>query len=146
MGEFANLNKYEQLLQVYRENLLKALAHLEYSYNKINDRKISSSARDEESLEIWESFTSRFSRVIDLFLTKYLRTYVLLNDVGFEGSLRDFVNQAEKLHLIQDARLWMSYRAYRNIAAHEYNNADLTRFLQSILDATKSVIQIKNKL
>lgn len=34
---------------------------------------------------------------------------------GFSGSLRDFVNQAEKLGYIENAETWMGIRELRNI-------------------------------
>ena len=87
----------EEILKGYGEKLRKALKHLRYSYNKVRCIPADPSKLDEEQLAAWESFSARFARVVDLFLTKYLRALVLKNDPGFEGSLRDFANQVEKL-------------------------------------------------
>ena len=54
-------------------------------------------------LETWESFVSRFARVADIFLSKYLRAYVLREDPGFRGSMLDYINEGEKLGLLDDA-------------------------------------------
>ncbi len=92
------------VIQEYAKKLKKALEHLRYSHNKVRRLPADSSKLDEEQLETWESFAARFARVVDLFLTKYLRAVVLQDDPGFEGSLRDFVNQAEKIGLIGSAQ------------------------------------------
>ncbi|MFH1727494.1 MAG: hypothetical protein ABIA04_03655 [Pseudomonadota bacterium] len=108
------------LLKDYARMLSKALQHLEYSYNKVVKLPADVKNLDEESLETWESFSSRFTRVVDLFLTKYLKARVLVEDPGFDGTLRDYVNMGEKLELVEDADLWMELRELRNISAHEY--------------------------
>ena len=94
----------DRVSQEYAKKLKKALEHLRYSHNKVRRLPTDSSKLDEEQLETWESFSARFARVVDLFLTKYLRAVVLQDDPGFEGSLRDFVNQAEKIGLIGSAQ------------------------------------------
>ncbi len=137
---------YQQLLSISRQKLLKALRHLEYSYNKIQKLPVDATQLDEESLETWESFSARFARVVDIFLTRYLRAYVLTNDPGFEGTLRDFVNQGEKLGVIEDARAWMSIRELRNITAHDYSENDLTQFFERLKKETPRLLTIKAKM
>ena len=65
--------------------LQRAITHLRYSYNKIINLPLPEqlSQFDEELLETWESFAARFSRVTDIFLTKYIRTLILQDDPGF---------------------------------------------------------------
>ena len=62
----------EQFLQEQKNKLLKAIAHLEYSYSKIINLPTELDELNEETLETWESFAARFCRVADVFLTKYL--------------------------------------------------------------------------
>ncbi|MGE3921154.1 MAG: hypothetical protein AB7F64_09555 [Gammaproteobacteria bacterium] len=140
------MNNKEQLKLNYKQKLEKAITYLEYSYNKINKIKLPYITNDPEELEIWESFCARFSRVVDLFLTKYIRAAILLHDPGFEGTLRDFVNQAEKLNLLDNADQWMSLRELRNINAHEYTESDLSKFLERLYIETPFILTIKNKL
>lgn len=122
--------EYERLLEVQRRKLVKALRHLQYSYNKILNLPEEVEKLDDESLETWESFAARFSRVAEMFMTKYLRTLVLMHDPGFSGSLRDFVNKGEKLGIVDDAEAWMSIRELRNISAHDYTEEELTNFFK----------------
>lgn len=137
---------YVDLLASSSQKLLKALQHLEYSYKKIKTLTIEVKEMDEENLETWESFAARFARVADIFLSRFIRAYVLNNDPGFEGTLRDFVNQAEKLQIIDDARAWMAIRELRNITAHDYSEKDLTQFFKRIKDEAPRLLKIKGML
>lgn len=136
----------QEFLEYQKQKLLKALAHLEYSYKKILSLPESPDLLNEETLETWESFSTRFARVTDVFLTKFLRAYVLQQDPGFSGSLRDFVNQAEKLGLVDNTISWMSIRELRNISAHEYTDKDLAMFFKRLKQETPLLLSIKEKL
>jgi hypothetical protein len=134
------------LIDQYKSNLMKALGHLEYSFGKVQSLPTSPDLLDDESLETWESFTARFARVIDFFLTKYMRAVVIKDDPGFTGSLRDIVDQGEKLGLIGHADKWMEYRGFRNSVAHEYQDLEFKIFLESIRECCKDVLRIKDLL
>jgi hypothetical protein len=136
----------EQFLQEQRNKLLKAIEHLDYSYKKIIKLPIDPSTLDEEELETWESFAARFCRVTDLFLTKYLRAFVLLEDPAFNGSFRDFLNQGEKLALLDQTEIWMAIRELRNITAHEYTEKDLAIFFTRLRDEAPRLIALKGML
>lgn len=138
--------KLKQLQQDHKEQLLKAIRHLEYSYHKVLQLTVDIDALDEEALETWESFAARFSRVADIFLTKYIRASVLLQDPGFSGTFRDFLDQAEKLTLLEKVDLWMGIRELRNISAHEYTEKDLSIFFQRIRTEAPHLIKIKTIL
>ena len=136
----------ERISQDYAKKLKKALEHLRYSHDKILRLPTDSSKLNEGQLETWESFSARFSRVVDLFLTKYLRTVVLQNDPGFDGSLRDFVNQAEKIGLIESAQRWMAIRELRNITAYEYADEDLKGYFEQTRKLAGELLRIEKIL
>lgn len=136
----------DHILLEHAKRLKKALAHLRYSHKKVRGLPADSSKLDEEQLETWESFSARFSRVVDLFLTKYMRSLVLKDDPGFEGTLRDFVNQGEKIGLIQSAERWMAIRELRNITAHEYTDEDLTEYFKKLRKSADEVLKIERIL
>lgn len=140
------MTSYEKLLNSSKQKLLKALSHLEYSYCKIMTLPHDVPTLDEETLATWESFCARFARVAEIFLTRYLRSYILYADPGFAGTLRDFVNQGEKLGIIDDARAWMSIRELRNIAAHDYSENDLTQVFIRLKNETPRLLALKDKL
>ncbi|MEI8055161.1 MAG: hypothetical protein WCH10_04075 [bacterium] len=137
------MTDYEMLLNTQRHRLKKALAHLAYSYKKTADIKFDPEKSDDESLEVWESFAARFSRVADMFLARYLRIQILKNDPGFSGSMRDFVNQGEKLGLIDNATAWMVIRELRNITVHDYSEEDLALFFQRLRQECPRLLAIK---
>ena len=127
-------------LIIQTRKLSKALDYLEYSYNKVLTLPIHVEQLDPESLEVWESFAARFSRVSDLFLSRYLRTRVLINDPGFAGTLRDFLNQAEKMGIIEQSEMWMGIRELRNITAHDDSEEDLEQFFGTIKTRMSEII------
>lgn len=140
--QYSLMTDFKKLIDDYSRKLQRNLKHLEYSYNKTN--KYGFSNLSENELESWESFSSRFSRVVDIFLTKYLRTLVLENDPGYTGSLRDYVNQAEKLRFIDEANTWMELRELRNITAHDYTETELSEHFENIREKTPLVLKIKD--
>lgn len=97
-------------------------------------------------LETWESFAARFSRVSEIFLTRYLRTLILSDDPGFTGTLRDFMNQAEKLGIIDRTDTWMEIRAFRNMAAHDYSEKDLAQFFNALRQHCPKLLSIRQSL
>lgn len=137
--------KTDDLLQAYKRKILKSLDHLEYSFKKVQ-RISPGPLLSDDQLETWESFAARLSRSVDLFLTKYLRLRIKREDPGFDGSLRDYCNLAEKLGIIDDANAWMSLRELRNSNVHDYEEDELVGFHQSLLHAAPSVLSVRSQL
>lgn len=137
---------FDKLLAQYRSQIEKGIAHLSYSYEKVEHLSPSLDSLSTEQMESWEGFVARFSRVSDIFLAKYVRTYVLKGDPAFRGSLRDFVDQAEKLQLIEDAEKWMLIRELRNAAAHEYTESKLGEDFKRMRELAPLLISLKDKL
>ncbi len=135
----------EKLLSLYRLKIQKALKHLDYSYQKVQTLSLGSDFSEEE-LETWESFSARLSRVVDLYLTKYLKLKVKIEDPAFDGSLRDYCNFGEKIGLIDDVEKWMELRELRNSTAHDYTDEDLSRFFERIRQCAPRALLIASKL
>lgn len=138
--------KQQNLLAAQKRKLQKALQHLSYSYAKVQKLPTTIESLSDENLETWESFAARFSRVSDLFLTQYLRSLILADDPGFSGTLRDFVNQGEKLGIIDSAQEWMSIRELRNITAHEYSEEDLAAFFVKLREKCPKLLKLLSTL
>lgn len=136
----------DRVLRMHADKLRKALEHLRYSHRKVRRLPADPSKLDDEQLEAWEGFSARFARVVDVFLTRYVRSVVLRDDPGFEGTLRDFVNQAEKIGLIESAERWMAIRELRNIAAHEYTDQELAEYFTQSRKLADSVLRIERIL
>lgn len=137
------MSNYEALLTVQRRQLSKAIIHLEYSYKKIQNLPFNPDMLNEETMETWESFAARFSRVADMFLMRYLRTQIMSSDPGFSGSMRDFVNQGEKLGFLDDASAWMNIRELRNVVAHDYSEEELAYFFERLKKECPRLLAIK---
>lgn len=139
------MDKNQKYLRKIQDQLLKALVHLEYSYQKVLVLPTNPNELDEETLETWESFAARFSRVVDIFLMRVLKAQIKFNDPGFDGTLRDYLNQAEKLNLIDNTADWLELRELRNITAHEYNDKGLTNFLEKLRTSCPKLLILKNQ-
>ena len=137
---------YSALLKDTSVKLEKALVHLEYSFRKVQKLPDDLSKMDEEAMETWESFSSRFSRVSDIFTMQFIRTRVAIDEPGFKGSTRDYLNKAEKLNLISDAKTWVTIRELRNVEAHEYNDDDLTAFYRKLKSLCPELLAIRKIL
>ncbi len=131
------------LFNDYCQQLKKALSYLEYSYAKVQKLPVHMAELDQETLQAWEGFSARFSRVADIFLSKYVRTYVAEKEPGFRGSMRDIINMGEKLSLLDDADAWVEIREMRNVTAHEYSDAAFDAYIGNLLRLTPHLINIK---
>lgn len=138
------MTDYQAILNETSGKLLKALDHLEYSYKKVQTLPDDLSSMDDEQMETWESFSSRFSRVSDIFIKQYLRAKVAIEEPGFKGTTRDYLNQAEKLSLIEDAQQWVHIRELGCVEDQEFENETLTNFFKTIKDKCPILLSIRN--
>jgi len=130
------------LKEQIRKDLSAAIKHLKYSFEKIQRLDLlGKSSWNEEELETLESFSSRFARVADIFISKFLRFRLSEEDPGFRGSLIDSLNMAEKAGLIEDAKTWMRVRSLRNVAAHDYAADDLLKLYQELFTLTPTLLK-----
>lgn len=133
-------------LEEYKQSILKSLKYLKQSYEEIQSLPLDLKNASSETLKSWESYVARFARVSDIFLMKYIRARILLEDPGFEGTFKDHLNKAEKLGLIEDAHQWMDIREVRNQATHEYTEKELEPYLKKIKELTPLVLAIEEKI
>lgn len=140
------MTDFETLLREYRNQIIKTLEHLAYSYGKVQHLTASIDQLSSEDLETWEGFVSRFARASDIFLAKYLRTRVLQGDPAFRGSLRDFVDQAEKMGVIDNADEWMGIRELRNLSTHEYTTEGLSKHFENLRKLAPKILGLKAKI
>jgi len=122
--------------------LVKAKAHLVYSYAKVTKLQLTQDA-DEEALETLESFSIRFARYSDLIISRYLRLLILEKDPAFKGSVIDLLNSAEKLGWIDSSATWFRIRELRNSAAHEYLLEDYLVIYTELIKLTPHLLKVK---
>ena len=73
----------------------------------------------EENKIVLEALTARFSRRLDFFLNKLLRTVDII-EITDEGSILDRVNRFKKRGVLDDDTDWRVLKDLRNKIAHEY--------------------------
>ncbi len=101
---------------------------------------------NDSELEAWDSFAARFARTSDIFLTKYVKAYVLQDDPAYDGGFHDQLNKAEKLGLIENTELWMDIRELRNATVHEYSDQDLEKIFEKFRKYTPLLLALAKKL
>ncbi len=126
------------------ESVKKAQGHLSYSFNKIKTLKLEEiEGADEELLETLESFSSRFSRLSDIVISKYLRFLTYEADPGFRGTVIDTLNLAEKQGWIDSAKNWRRIRELRNVAAHEYTSEEYAKLYSELIGLAPILLKFK---
>ncbi len=85
-----------------------------------------------EEMESFDSLTSKFNRTSDLYTQKVLITIWSLLHEPFLPFI-DFMNQSEKLGLIDDAELIITIRDLRNQIAHEYIPEAITALVPDVI-------------
>lgn len=134
----------ELLLDQAKGELEKSLVYLDYSFQKTKTLNLTlSTLEDNLLLETLEALVARFSRTTDIFLSRYIRTYVLIQEPGFRGTTLDFLNQAEKLNLISSVATWAEIKELRNSAAHEYLAENLLISFKKIIAFTPLLLSLK---
>jgi hypothetical protein len=142
-NEGDSMTLQQQLLIQTAQDLLQAVKRLNKSYKKIEFLSTDLDQLDDEMLEAWESFVSRFARTSDIFMSRYLRTWVSMREGGFRGSMRDFCDYAEKHGFMDSSDLWMEIRELRNQIAHEYANQKLSKIFGEARRLAPHVINLK---
>ena len=137
------MHNIEIYLQEIIDHLKNSIYYLEYSYQKINNMSEFSTDKSPEDLESWESFATRFARVADIFLMKYIRAKIKLEDPAYSGTFRDHLNQAEKIGIINNINTWFKIREIRNTIAHEYSENDLPKMFEDLKKYTPILIDLK---
>ncbi len=83
------LNDIQKQIDETKIHVDKAIKHLEFSLNKINKIPKEFDIDDNNILEIFESFTSRFARLSDIIAKKLIRLLILRDDPSFDGGFMD---------------------------------------------------------
>jgi hypothetical protein len=135
-----------KLLEKYQDTFHNSLKHLHYSYKRVGQLPEVTESSTESELEAWESFSSRFARSTDLFVSQILRLKVKQKDPVFRGGVIDILNESEKFGWITDAKKWWRIRELRNVAAHEYAIADLPALYAELVTLCPTVFAVEKSL
>ncbi len=134
------LKKTTLIIEDIERKLSKSLSRLEKSYSKILKLPMINETTSDDDLETWDSFATRFARVSDLFLAKYLRAKVYNTDPAFQGTFLDILNYSLKEKWISDKERWFAIRELRNKQAHEYNEESLAGFYQALINEVPFIV------
>ncbi len=127
---------------ILQDKLKIALAHLDYSFKKVVKLPADVEILNEEMLQTWESFTIRFIRVCDIFLSRYVPMLVRFEDPSFSGNLHDFLNAAEKMEIISSAKEWLTIQELVNMTTHEYSDEDISIYYARLRDICPKLLAI----
>ena len=131
---------------LYYGKIVKSLKYLEYSYQRTSSMPTRPSAMSPSELEAWDGFASRFARTSDIFLSKYVKAFVLHDDPAFDGGFHDQLNRAAKLGLIDDVATWVEIRQLRNATVHEYSDQDLEKIFEKFRKYSPLLLALPTKL
>jgi uncharacterized protein with HEPN domain len=128
----------QQLLKEEVALLDKAQGHLEYSLKKVETIDLTKSL-DNETLEIFDSFATRFLRLYEVLINQNLRTCLqLLGE--YQKTTIDNLNKAESLDMITSADDFNYIRMLRNKVAHEYVEEEWKEIYQNIITYSKHLL------
>lgn len=136
----------KNLTGYYYSKIIKSLKYLEFTYMRVQKLSVDPKQLTDEEFEVWDGFATRFARSSDIFLSKYLKAAIKEDDPAFDGSFRDQLNKAEKLKLIDDAKVWFEIRELRNVVVHEYSDEDLKAIFQKMLRFTPLILDLRTRL
>ena len=127
----------QQILEANINILTKALVHLDFSYSKCIAIKSEQFTTDE--LEHLEAFASRFSRVVDIYIKKVVRTILEIIKES-QPTFLDAMHLCEKIGIIKSTEIIDRSRDLRNEIVHEYIDEDLLKLYQDMLAITPSLL------
>lgn len=90
-------------------------------------------------LALLEALTSRFARLSDILIRKIFR-FIHHLDYEPQETIRDTINRAEKIGLIENTIVFTKIRETRNAIAHEYLMEDLSLLYKNVFINTPQLL------
>jgi uncharacterized protein YutE (UPF0331/DUF86 family) len=137
-------NRNIKILKENIQSLDKSMTWLKRSY--VKSLKIDlKTALSEKEFDIMENLTSRYSRGIDLIISKIFRSIdaVELED---SGTLIDVINRAEKRELIESSERLREFKDLRNEIVHEYETDDLSITFNQVRNNVNEILTIATNI
>lgn len=123
--------------------LERAIITLNKSYQLACNIDINEELNDENQIHL-ESYTSRFSRLSDIYTQKFLKAFFMLLGLT-DYSLIDKANWLEKHNIIDEFSILIDIRDLRNDITHEYIIEELNFTFDSALKRHNDLILMINK-
>ncbi len=118
--------------------LERAINSFNKSYQIASKIDVSQELNDENQIYL-ESYTSRFSRLSDIYTQKFLKAFFLLLGLT-DYSLIDKANWLEKHNIIDEFSVLIDIRDLRNDITHEYIIEELNLNFESALKKHNNLI------
>jgi len=138
------IKQTQELLKEQARELIDACSILRYSFQRCSKTEDLSDL-DNAQLERFEALTARFSRASDLLIQRVLRTIAIL-ELEEIGTVRDRINMAEKMGLIESADTFVQIRMLRNEISHEYKPESVFDIFERVLALTPALLDATNKI
>jgi uncharacterized protein with HEPN domain len=133
------MNTVKEALSNELITLKNARDILQYSYDKCSLIGVKTGLTYEE-MESYEALTSRFARLSDIIIQKIFRFFDILN-LEATGTVRDRINRAEKMGVIESADKFVEIRILRNDIAHEYKSETIYEIFEQVLEFTPILLK-----
>lgn len=133
-----NQQPLTSVLEENRKVLIQALKSFERSLAKCQSISLAQPLSFEAE-ESFDSLTSKFARISDVFTQKVLKSLVLLLRED-APTFVDRMNLCEKLHVIPSAEILITVRDLRNLIAHEYAAENLLEVYKETLALSGDLI------
>ena len=123
----------QTLLRQYRDKAKKALELYLHSARRVSSFDLNV-LKTPEDLEPYDALAERFERAVEITLNPLLKSIELAETGASSETIRDKLNLAAKLNLIDDVDLWLEMRAVSNRIAHDY----LPERIQTVQDLLRT--------
>jgi hypothetical protein len=133
-----NSRAIKTVLDQNRKLLAKALQSFEKSLAKCQSIPLVDPLSFEAE-ESFDSLTSKFARICDVFTQKVLKSIVHLMRED-APTFVDRMNLCEKLLLIPSAQVLISIRDLRNLIAHEYSEDQILEIYEETLALSRKLV------
>lgn len=111
-------NDIKILVKELQDKVKKSYLLVEASLNKL-DPYDKNKFYSPDELEPYDALSDRFIRCVEICL-KFFRAYEKMMFAVNSDTVRDILNQMEKLELISSTEIWMNMRNVRNKIVHDY--------------------------
>lgn len=135
-------NRLNQVLEILslEDKLLQDVADRLFIKAQYDEQWLTEVLNDSNLSDRLESFTSKFCRMQDNMVDKFLPLY-LQQQGEITGSAIDNLRKLERIGLIENAEAWVEMRQLRNRLVHEYiRRPDL--MLQQLLKAKDLAVEL----
>ena len=143
---------HDELKNIFKENytfFAKSIERLKVSLQRASRISLTTiesiEELSEEDLETLETLLGRFSRSIDIFINKVLRSLDLLEEEDISRKL-DIIIRAEKRAFVPDYNILIDLKNLRNELAHEYIEEELLNLFKEVKEKAPIILEIKDKL